>query len=72
LPIAAAPIVKAIIGTDTATAIPGNDGEFKIVGLNAGVYSVLFDGNNGYRDTTMNNVIVRTGKDTQLPAITLR
>ena len=72
LPLAASPIVKAIIGTDTATALPDNDGEFKIVGLNAGIYSVLFDGNNGYRDTTINNVIVRTGEDTRLPAVTLR
>lgn len=72
LPLAAGPIVKAIIGADTATAIPGNDGEFKIVGLNAGTYSVLFDGTNGYRDTTINNVTVRTGEDTHLPTITLR
>jgi Domain of unknown function (DUF4382) len=72
LPLAASPIVKAFIGADTVTAIPGNDGEFKIVGLNAGIYSVLFDGNNGYRDTTINNVIVRTGEDTHLPTITLR
>jgi hypothetical protein len=72
LPLAANPIIKAFIGADTVTAIPDNDGEFKIVGLNAGIYSVLFDGNNGYRDTTINNVIVRTGEDTHLPTITLR
>ena len=72
LPFAASPIVKAFIGADTVTAIPNNDGEFKIVGLNAGIYSVLFDGNNGYRDTTINNVIVRTGEDTRLPTVTLR
>lgn len=72
LPGAADPIVKAFIGSDTATAIPDNDGEFKIVGLNAGTYTVLFDGNNGYRDTTITNVIVRRGEDTHLPTITLR
>jgi hypothetical protein len=72
LPFAASPIVKAFIGADTVTAIPGNDGEFKIVGLNAGTYSVLFDGNIGYRDTTINNIIVRTGEDTHLPTVTLR
>ena len=71
-PLAASPIVKAFIGSDTATAIPERDGEFKIVGLNAGTYSILFDGNNGYRDTTITNVLVRTGEDTRLPAITLR
>lgn len=72
LPLAANPIVKAISGNDSATAIPDSDGKFKIVGLNAGTYSVLFDGNNGYRDTTISNVIVRTGDDTHLPTITLR
>jgi len=72
LPLAANPIVKAFIGSDTATAIPERDGEFKFVGLNAGTYSVLFDGSNGYRDTTITNVIVRTGEDTHLPTIILR
>ena len=71
-PLAANPIVKAFIGSDTATAIPEREGEFKFVGLNAGTYSVLFDGNNGYRDTTITNVVVRTGEDTHLPTITLR
>jgi hypothetical protein len=73
LPLVADPIVKAIIGSDTATAIPDrSDGEFKIVGLNPGTYSVLIDGNNNYRDTLINNVIVRRGEDTHLPLITLR
>jgi hypothetical protein len=71
LPRAANPIVKAIIGTDTSTAIPGADGEFKIVGLNAGVYKVLYNGQNGYLDTTINNVVVRNREDTHLPTITL-
>lgn len=71
LPGAASPIVKAIIGTDTATAIPDHDGEFKIVGLNAGTYKVLFDGQNNYIDTVINNVLVRNREDTHLPTITL-
>ena len=71
LPGAANPIVKAIIGADTATAIPENDGRFKIVGLNAGTYKVLFDGQNNYIDTIINNVIVRNKEDTHLPTITL-
>ena len=70
-PGAASPIVKAIMGSDTATAIPEHDGEFKIVGLNAGTYKVLFDGQNNYIDTIINNVVVRTGEDTHLPIITL-
>jgi hypothetical protein len=72
LPRAADPIIKAVIGTDTATAIPDDsDGEFKIVGLNAGTYKVIIDGQNGYADTTINNVIVRNKEDTHLPNITL-
>jgi len=70
-PSSADPIVKAIIGSDTATAIPDHEGEFKIVGLNPGTYSVLIDGQNGYLDTTINNVLVRKGEDTHLDAITL-
>lgn len=65
------PIVKAINGSDTATAIPEHEGEFKIVGLNAGTYQVLIDAQNGYIDTTINNVIVRKGEDTHLSAVTL-
>ncbi len=70
-PAGADAIIKAFIGTDTATAIPENNGEFKIVGLNAGTYSVLYDGQNSYRDTLVNNIVVRNREDTHLPAITL-
>jgi hypothetical protein len=72
LPRAADALVMAIIGTDTAMAVPDDDdGEFKIVGLNAGTYRVFIDGNNNYNDTTINNVIVRNKEDTHLPTITL-
>lgn len=72
LPLAADPIVKAVIESDTATAIPDDDdGEFKIVGLTAGTYKLIIDGQNGYNDTTINNVIVRNREDTHLPAILL-
>ena len=72
LPRAADAIVKAIIGSDTATAIPDHDdGEFKIVGLNAGTYKILIDGQNGFNDTLINNVIVRNREDTHLPTVTL-
>ncbi len=72
IPQAADAIVKAIIGSDTATAIPDDDdGEFKIVGLTPGTYKVLVDGQNGYSDTLIQNVIVRKGEDTHLPQITL-
>lgn len=73
LPREADPIIKAVIGSDTATAIPDDDdGEFKIVGLNAGTYTVIIDGQNGYRDTTITNVVVRNREDTHLPLIRLQ
>ena len=72
LPRAADAIVKAVIGSDTATAIPDDDdGELTIVGLNAGTYKILIDGQNGYNDTIINNVIVRNREDTHLSTITL-
>jgi hypothetical protein len=72
LPGAADAIVMAIQGSDTTVAIPDDDdGEFKIVGLTAGTYSVFIDGNNSYRDTTITNVIVRTGEDAHIPTIIL-
>lgn len=72
LPMAADPLVMAITGNDTTMAIPDDDdGEFKIVGLNAGTYKVFIDGQNNYQDTTINNVVVSNGEDTHLPAITL-
>ncbi len=72
LPRAADAIVKAVIGSDTATAIPDDDnGEYKIVGLNAGTYKIIIDGQNGYNDTLIHNVIVRNREDTHVPTITL-
>jgi hypothetical protein len=72
LPRFADAIVKAVTGADTATAIPEDDnGEFKIVGLNAGTYTLIIDGHNGYIDTIINNVIVRNRGDTHIPVITL-
>lgn len=72
LPMAADPIIKAVIGSDTATAIPDDDdGEYKIVGLIPGTYKLIIDGQNGYSDTTISNIIVRKGEDTQVPLVTL-
>lgn len=72
LPQAANAIVKAINGSDTATAVPESNGEYKIVGLNAGTYQLLFDATaNNYRDTLLTNIIVRNNEDTHVAAITL-
>lgn len=71
LPDAAHAFVLAQNSTDSATAIPGSDGEYKIRGLRAGSYNVTFKGSNGYRDTTITNVQVSKGKETKLVTVTL-
>lgn len=71
-PAAAFPVVSVYNGTDTAYALPFlENGQFKIRGLNTGTYSVYINGSNGYQDTTINNVSVTIGKDTDLGTITL-
>jgi hypothetical protein len=72
-PSAAAPITVTVFNsTDTGMAIPEkNEGEFRIRGLKDGTYSVLFQGANGYRDTTITDILVKSGSEVKLPTITL-
>ncbi len=72
LPAAADAIVKVYNSTDTAIAIPNPDGRFRVRGLPAGTYNVLFDGNNGYSDQTISNVVLQTGKSVHLNDVTLQ
>lgn len=71
LPDSAHAFVVAQNASDSASAIPGRDGEYKIRGLRAGTYQVSFKGSNGYRDTTLTNVQLHDGQETKLPTITL-
>lgn len=72
-PSEAGAIVMAINGTDTATAKPEREGEFKIVGLKAGTYKLFIDATtNNYQDTTINNIIVVHNEDTKVGTIVLR
>lgn len=72
LPEDAHSLVKIYSGKDTSNAIPNNGGgDFKVRGLKEGKYSVFYKASNGYKDTTINNVQVLKGKETQLPKITL-
>ncbi len=64
-------MIKAYNATDTAFARPEDEGEFKIRGLNEGTYSLNIEGRNGYRDTTINNIMVRRGGETDLGTIRL-
>jgi hypothetical protein len=73
LPAAALTRVMVFNATDTAFAIPDydDDGEYKVKGLNAGTYSILFDGISPYKDTTIQNIVVRRNEDTKVATITL-
>lgn len=72
-PVGSHGVVKAYNSTDTAFAFPRwNEGEFKIRGLKPGTYSVFVEGKNGYKDTTIVNVEVKRGRETELGTITLR
>jgi hypothetical protein len=65
-------IVTAYGSTDTATAIPDKRGHYCIRGLDGGNYKLVFDANNGYIDTTINNVSVSVGRKTRVAAVVLK
>jgi len=72
LPAEAKPMIMAINGSDTATAKPDQEGEFRIVGLSSGTYQLFIHPTaNNYRDTTINDIIVTHGEDTKLATIQL-
>lgn len=71
LPSAAQPYVTVWNATDTASALPERDGEYKIRGLRSGVYSIQFKGSFGYKDTTLTNVQLLNGQEKHIPTITL-
>ena len=72
LPAAAGAIVMAINGTDTATAKPEDEGEFKFIGLKPGTYTLVYHATaNGYLDATVANVVVSGTEDTHVPDMTL-
>lgn len=70
-PVDAKPIISILSGTDTAYAFPWRDGRFKVRGLESGTYSVYVNAGNGYKDTTISNVSVTVGKETDLGTIML-
>ncbi|MFX7640551.1 hypothetical protein ABTJ59_19820, partial [Acinetobacter baumannii] len=58
--------------TDTAYALPNREGEFRLRGLKEGTYSAFFNASNGYKDTTITNIVVSKTKEANLGTITLR
>ena len=71
-PAEAKAFIKAYSSTDTAYAVPEKDGEYKITGLKEGTYDVYFKGSNGYRDTLITGILIKLGKETTAPEITLK
>jgi hypothetical protein len=71
-PSAAFPVVvKAVSGTDTLTAIPEREGEFKIRGIRTSTATLIITPSNGYKDSVINNIQIRQGNDTDLGNIVL-
>lgn len=71
LPGGASPLVTAFSATDTLYAIPGWNGSYLFRGVPTGTYSINFKGHNGYKDTTVNNIVVDSMRVVQVPTITL-
>ena len=70
-PEVAKPIVSIYNTSDSANAIPEDDGSYKIRGLKEGWYNIHFKGFNGYRDTTLQNVQIKNGDENIIQTITL-
>ncbi|HUZ61913.1 MAG TPA: DUF4382 domain-containing protein [Hanamia sp.] len=70
-PGAAYPSIMIYNGTDTAYAMPEEDGEFKILGIIPAIYNVLYKATAPYKDTLINNVQIIAGQTTPMPPITL-
>jgi hypothetical protein len=64
-------IIKAFNSSDTAYARPWSEGEFKIRGLNEGIYSLYIQGASGYQDTTITNISVTRHGEIKLGTIQL-
>lgn len=65
-------VISVYNGADTAYALPGKDGRFKVRGLSSGNYSIFVNASNGYRDTTIAGVALKAGKTTSMGKIQLR
>lgn len=70
-PVNAHATIKVFNSTDTVFALPWKEGEFKVRGLREGTYSLLVNGANGYKDSTINNINVTRHQKTDLGIIEL-
>ncbi len=65
------PVITVFNAKDTMHALPNSDGEFKVPGVWAGTYSVFVQASAPYKDTTITNVTVKAGMDTDIGTIQL-
>lgn len=72
IPAESRPFITVYNATDTNYGVADRYGFYKIRGLQSGTYSINFKGNNGYKDTTISNIVLTTGSVTKAPTITLR
>lgn len=65
--------VSAIQNEDTISALPSEDGAYKIWGLPAGAYKLIFtpDSTTGYVADTLTNIEVQVGEVTKVDPVTL-
>jgi len=71
-PMEAKPIIVVFNNTDTAFALPNNEGYFKIRGLKEGTYTLYVNASNGYIGKTISNITVSKTKELLLGTIELK
>jgi hypothetical protein len=71
LPHGAGALVEAINGSDTLYAIPWYNGQYEIRNVPTGSWNLTFKGDNGYQDTTIDNIVVDSMRVVQVPTVTL-
>jgi hypothetical protein len=65
-------VLMAIAGGDSLIAIADHNGKFEFRGLRGSTCRLEVNGQNGYQDTIITNIILRPGDRTELPDIVLR
>lgn len=63
--------IKAIKGDDDYNTSTDKNGNFKILGMDPGIYTITFSPNSGYEQIILNNIIVEEGLVKTLEPITL-
>ncbi len=63
--------ITVIDGADTLRAITGREGEFKVRGIKTNAVNVIIKPSNNYKDSLINNVVIRRSNDTDLGKIIL-